>query len=408
MKISYIFLLIASIGISSQLNAQFSLSGELRPRTEISHGYGTLSEKDQEVSTFTAQRTRLNFLFKTESIHTKLVLQDVRTWGSQSQLVTNEDYATSIHEAWAEVFFSSEFSLKTGRQELVYDDQRILGSVGWAHQARSHDIAVLKYEKNIKFHFGIAHHENTNRKNNIYDGNDAYKNLQYIWFNKKWNNEKISILVLNNGVPTFNGSNEICRYTQTFGGNLSFKIKSTNVVSNFYFQTGESISGLDVSAFNFLLELSQRVSNNTFLVGYELLSGTSFDETSKNKSFTPLYGTNHKFNGFMDYFYVGNHFNSVGLHDAYFKYSFIKNKFGLNADIHLFATHANIESNLSKYLGTEIDLSLNWNMNKYSNFSFGLSKMLASDSMVLIKGGDNSAGQYWAYLMLTVKPSFIE
>ena len=87
--------------------------------------------------------------------------------------------------------------------------------------------------------------------------------------NKKWNNEKISILVLNNGVPTFNGSNEICRYTQTFGGNLSFKIKSTNVVSNFYFQTGESISGLDVSAFNFLLELSQRVSNNTFLVGYD-------------------------------------------------------------------------------------------------------------------------------------------
>jgi len=52
------------------------------------------------------------------------------------------------------------FSVKAGRQEVSYDDQRIFGSVGWAHRARSHDMAIFQYEKNVKLHFGIAHHEN--------------------------------------------------------------------------------------------------------------------------------------------------------------------------------------------------------------------------------------------------------
>ena len=156
--IKYTLLFILGIFTTFQLSAQFSLSGEFRPRTEVSHGYKSLASEDQDASTFTAQRTRLNFLYKAQGINTKLVLQDVRTWGSQAQLVGNEDYATSIHEAWAEVFFSPEFSLKAGRQELIYDDHRIFGSVGWAHQARSHDVAIFKYEQDVKLHLPILQH----------------------------------------------------------------------------------------------------------------------------------------------------------------------------------------------------------------------------------------------------------
>ncbi len=40
------------------------------------------------------------------------------------------------------------------------------------------------------------------------------------------------------------------------------------------------------------------------------------NENRRNEfAFTPLYGTNHKFNGWMDYFYVGNHGSSIGLQD---------------------------------------------------------------------------------------------
>ena len=77
--------------LAPALRAQFSLSGEFRPRTELSRGYSTLASDGQKASVFTSQRTRLNAVFKNEFIQTSLVLQDVRLWGGQPQLVTNED-----------------------------------------------------------------------------------------------------------------------------------------------------------------------------------------------------------------------------------------------------------------------------------------------------------------------------
>lgn len=152
--------MVLGISFSQFTRAQFTLSAEFRPRTELSHGYKTLAEDNQDVSTITAQRTRLNAGYSNTWIKTNLVLQDVRRWGNQKQLVGNEDYAVSIHQAWAQVFFTTDFSVKAGRQEVAYDDQRIFGSVGWAHQARSHDMAIFQYEKDLKLHFGIAHYEN--------------------------------------------------------------------------------------------------------------------------------------------------------------------------------------------------------------------------------------------------------
>ncbi|MCW0482876.1 hypothetical protein [Gaoshiqia sediminis] len=384
--------------------AQFSLSGEFRPRTELSHGAKSLASDNQDASLFTSQRTRLNAIYKSEKVLTMLVLQDVRTWGSQAQLVGNEDFATSVHQAWAEVFLAPEFSLKAGRQELVYDDQRILGNVGWAQQARSHDVAVFKYQKDISLHVGIAHHENSTITNNIFDGNDAYKDIQFAWFNKKWDDAGLSLLFLNNGVPVNEVDGQKVNYSQTFGGHGKFTIGEFKFSVNAYLQTGEDVAGNDISAHNLLLEA---ICKHGVTWGYERLSGTGYDD-SKNKSFNPLYGTNHKFNGFMDYFFVGNHLNNVGLNNIYAKYNYSKDELSLYAHVHYFSSAAKITSGADRYLGTEVDLGAGWKISPEANFSGGFSFMIADDSMELLKGGDKSAGNYWAYLMLTVTPTFIK
>lgn len=396
--------MVLGISFTQLSSAQFSLSGEFRPRTEMSHGYKSLAMEDQDLSTVTAQRTRLNFGFTNEFIKTKLVLQDVRRWGSQRQLVTNEDFATSVHEAWAEVLFTPEFSLKAGRQELVYDDHRIFGSVGWAHQARSHDVAVFKYEGDVKLHFGIAHHENSNLTNSEYDGPDAYKDMQYIWFNNAWEKTSLSLLFLNNGVPVMEGSDQETKYSQTIGGRLATKLESVKLASNLYYQGGKHASGKNISALNFMIE----ASTGAFTAGFEHLSGTDYNESSDMNSFTPFYGTNHKFNGFMDYFYVGNHGGSVGLNDIYLKYKYTKDKFGFDAHIHYFGAAADVAPDADKYLGTEIDLSASWAVKPMAKISVGLSRMFAGDSMELLKGGDADAGHYWGYVMLSVTPSFLK
>ncbi|MFW6289658.1 MAG: hypothetical protein ACOC0R_01720 [Mariniphaga sp.] len=402
----FLVLLICGLFFAPHAHSQFILSGEFRPRTEFSRGYKSLASEGQDMSIATSQRTRLNAIYSTEGLNTKLVLQDVRFWGSQPQLVANEDFATSVHEAWAEVSLISDFSLKAGRQELVYDDQRIFGNVGWAQQARSHDLVLLKYEEDVKLHVGIAHHQNSNITNNIYDGPDAYKNLQFAWFNQTWEAAGLSLLLVNNGVPVLiSGQNEITRYSQTFGGRFVYALENVSLATNLYGQTGEHRSGETIRAFNFLIEAAM---DNGLSAGYEYLSGNSFDKTDKVYAFEPLYGTNHKFNGFMDYFYVGNHINSAGLQDAYLKYNHSLDQINLAADLHYFASAGKIAPDAKKYLGTELDLTVSYRLQPAAALSAGWSFMFAGESMELLKGGNHTAGQYWGYIMLTVIPAFIK
>jgi hypothetical protein len=389
------------------VSAQFSLTGEFRPRTEFSRGYRTLAAEGQDMSIATAQRSRLNSIYNTETVKAKLVLQDVRYWGSQPQLVANEDFATSVHEAWAEVFFTAGFSMRAGRQELVYDDHRILGNVGWVHQARSHDLVLFKYENEFKLHLGIAHHENSNITDNFYTGPDAYKDLQFIWFNKTWETTGLSLLVLNNGVPYFESAqNQLTRYSQTIGGRIMHSPENLTLASNLYFQTGENVEGINISAMNFLAEASFK---QKFTVGYEYLSGNSYDRNDKIYAFNPLYGTNHKFNGYMDYFYVGNHLNDVGLNDIYISSGFRKEKISAEAWLHYFASAGKVNADAGKYLGTELDLGISWAVQPAATISAGWSVMFASENMELVKRrGDHTTGQHWGYVMLTVTPTFIQ
>jgi len=401
------YLLLIAIGflMTNVVFAQFSMTGEFRPRTEFNHGYKSLAYEDQDWSIPTTQRSRLNLMFAHEIVKTKLTLQDVRYWGSQPQLVTNEDYAISIHEAWADVGLAKNFTIKAGRQELVYDDHRIFGNVGWAQQARSHDLALFKYEKDFKIHFGVAHHENSDITNNIYDGPDAYKNMQFIWFNKIWKKNSLSLLFLNNGVPVMENEKQVSKYSQTMGGHYTIGLGQVGLASNFYYQTGKHSSEKDISAMNFMIEASLKCG---FSGGYEYLSGNSYDKNDKVYAFNPLYGTNHKFNGFMDYFYVGNYNNSYGLNDIYLKYKYSIKKIGLNADLHYFASAGKIAEDNSNSLGTEIDLTFSYKIHEIASLSAGWSTMFATESMEIIKGGDHTVGNHWAYIMLSVTPTFIK
>lgn len=117
--------------LSSTGYAQFALSGEFRPRTEYGHGFKKLAATPGAHALFTEQRTRLKFGYQQEKLSFGLTLQDVRIWGETGQ-INKADRLTSVHEAWGGIQLSGQWLLKLGRQELVYDDHRIMGSLDWA------------------------------------------------------------------------------------------------------------------------------------------------------------------------------------------------------------------------------------------------------------------------------------
>ncbi len=159
-----------------------------------------------------------------------------------------------------------------------------------------------------------------------------------------------------------------------------------------------------------MVEAKFKPGKIAFVLGFESLSGTDQSGESTNHSFFPLYGTNHKFNGLMDYFYVGNHANNVGLNDVYAKALIpMGAKSSLGTDLHFFSSNADLKQNLSKNLGTELDLVFSRTIAKNIKMNAGYSQLFDTESMQNIKGVSNSAKtNNWGWVLLIVNPNLLK
>lgn len=412
-------LILATVLFSSKAFSQFTISGEFRPRAEYRNGYKTLFTDFDDNAFFIDQRTRLNLDFKNEKYATRFVLQDVRVWGSTPQLIIGDGALTSIHEAWVQVFLK-DFSIKFGRQEIIYDDHRIFGNVGWVQQARSHDVVIFKYNKDdLKIDLGLAYNQDgASLSSTFYTVPASYKAFQYLWFNKKVGDFGGSLLFLNNGKQGGTPIDFKTYYSQTLGPRITYKKDALSAHLVFYYQGGREPNGITNKKINASLvgldvgyTINEKISAT---LGFERQSGNSeVTPGTKNEAFNPFYGTNHKFNGFMDYFYLGNHINSVGLQDIYFSLNFKPPKVTLRSDLHFFSSAEDVSNPLDgtamdKGLGVEWDLVLGAKLVNGANVNLGYSQMFATSTMeaLKLKGGNKGKTQYWGWLMITVKPQF--
>lgn len=407
MKLKNLLLAVLVI-MAAQSYAQLTISGELRPRAEYRNGYKTLNSDAQDAALFVSQRTRLNTKYVTDDYTFFVSFQDVRVWGDVSQLAENGS-SLALHQAWGQIKFNPNFAVKLGRQEIIYDDSRMFGNVGWAQQGRSHDATIFKFgNENYKLDLGIAYNQDKQAlTGNLYTVLKNYKAMQYAWFHKDWSNVKASFLFLNNGMQDL--AEEEILYSQTLGTHLKFKASDAlSINANAYLQTGKDKSDNDLSAYLVGLDLGYKASSDwNFGLGFEMQSGNDNATIGeKNKAFTPFYGTNHKFNGFMDYFYVGNHGNSVGLVDVYVKAKAkLGEKSSLTAFVHNFSAQAEIANGVDKQLGTEIDLVYSHKLSKDVSIGAGYSQMIASEGLEAVKDNYDGNGNNWAWLMVTIKPT---
>lgn len=413
--------------VSAGLMAQnVEVGAEVRPRFEYRNGYKELMPDGKNPASFISQRTRLNAFYANENFKVKLVLQDVRVWGDVNQLNKSDVFGTAIHEAWGEVLFSEKFSIKFGRQEIIYDDHRIFGSVGWAQQARSHDAAILKFtpSTNHKVDLGLAYNASgeTLYKTD-YTGMSNYKALQFIHYHGKFNKFGLSILELYNGMAydadTSTNLEEKIAWSLTMGPRLSYSGDKVKANLAFYYQGGKNAANNDLAAMYLGGDVSfNMVKNFSFGVGFEYLSGTATKDKAagKDKSFNPFYGTNHKFNGWMDYFYVGNHGGNVGLTDIYLPLAYNYKKWTFKAIPHYFLSAATLSEkddsgnwmDYSNGLGTEVDLVAIYAMSPAVNLQAGYSQLFATETMQILKGGNYQSTNHWAWVMITFKPAFFK
>jgi len=182
-KILYVLLLLMVV---LQANAQFTLDGQIRPRFEHRNGYKQLRTDDSEASNFMSQRTRVRFSFAKDNLEMKIAFQDIHTWGALTPKKTDAG-TMGLHEGWAKINFTEKCFLKVGRQELLYDNGRLMTNANWNQVGFVHDAIKAGY-LNDKWNVETVFAYNQNGKtfeNDFYNGLEVYKALNVLWISRK-------------------------------------------------------------------------------------------------------------------------------------------------------------------------------------------------------------------------------
>lgn len=402
---------IAFLASAATAYAQFSVKGELRTRSEYRHGYGALPAPNADAAAFISQRSRLSFGYIANELALGLSLQDVRVWGDEGQL--KDIPSMGLHEAWADITLVDSLGVKLGRQELVYDDHRLLGNVDWVQQGRSHDAAVLHFAHDgWQFHLGGAYNQNAEERfGRLYNASN-YKTLSYLWIGKKFSSVQFSALGITDGVQTTDTTTNLV-YRHTYGANGSFTIDKFRIQATVYGQSGTDKLDKTIAAYMAAVAASYSFDNLKVGIGMDMLSGTDATETKDNNTFNTLYATNHKFYGHMDYFInVPVDTKGGGLQDIYATIEYQPaNKWKLYLAAHQFSLASDIANptkpgtTADKGLGTEIDFWASYAMAKDIAFQIGYSHLIAKETMEILKGGKKDETANWAWLMVRVSPT---
>ena len=395
---------VLAVTVVAQDNNQFTVDAQLRTRGEYNNGAGTPRNEGQLPATFINNRARLSFdCQRNNNLELKFSLQNTGIWG-QNGINANEAQ-TSINEAWAKLKFGKGFFAQLGRQQLAYDDERILGTLDWHVAGNWHDALRLGYENQLhKLHLILAMNQATsNNRDNYYNGLMPYKNMQTLWYHYQTTDTPlgISLIAMNLGREAGEAGNGDTKYMQTFGTDVSCKPAAFDIHGAFYYQTGKNASNTKVSAWMASTKVGYHITPVWSVnAGYDYRSGND-GNSDKEKSFDQLFGSHHMFYGTMDYFTRNV---PLGLQDLQAGISAKAAKStNLQLNYHYLATVHNATTG-KKILGHEIDLQTTTKLMKNVTLMAGYSTMLGTETMDAVMGGNHKSWQDWAWVSLNINP----
>lgn len=414
------------------------ISTDVRVRSEIRHGYRTLPIKDTGVGAFINQRSRLNFDFKTKRFDLFASLQDARVWGQQDpregQGTTSSTTASPtttfplyLFEMYAEPHFNDKWSVRIGRQRVIYDNQRLFAENDWRLPGNSHDALRLIYNNKVNLNTELLFAFNQSAENNFTTTYAPlvknYKVLINHYLN--WKLSKNFTLTTLNTADGYQSS-EAKKYQTTYmrytnGGRLEYASYNWYLTFSGYYQHGKDSSGKKLSAFYIQPEIKYSgIKNVSLRLGFEYLSGQD-TASKKDNNFVPLYGVAHRFMGNMDFFTTfPADVNGGGIFNPYLFFQYQSKKTTLRIENHLFYSHTAFpfkgKSFNDKYLGFENDWRLNYKANTFTDIEFGFCWASVTNSMIEVKNPKAGASDldrysklpYWTYLSVKFTPTLLK
>ena len=427
-KATFILILAGLFSFANSAKAQFSISAELRPRFEMDNG--TIKPKHDSLSTFyyASSRARLRFDFEKEKYQMRFTLQDVRVWGNGDVYTSTGVWASTssldVYEAWFRLKLGEKSNITIGRQEIKYDDQRLISWRNWNQYGLAYDAIVYNYKsKGWNLNAGVSYNNMIKLQtgkpiddDELFNQNNLIKTLNFIHLKKKFSDHvSASASIVGAGYTNENQPGTIYM-TATYGLWAGLKFGGFDATVNAYYQNGHAQSGKNVSAYMLTLNPGYKVGKFRLGAGLDYISGddaNSSDYGEKEKTFNKMYGAVFKYYGWMNYYtYMKASTKNGGLMDIYPNLKFsISKKHTIDAYYHFFSLANSVKLGTKIIdelnLGSELDLRYTYKIMPEVNLQAGFSYYNVTETLEKIKGigVGNSSSPYWAWVMITFKPT---
>ncbi|MCB2198775.1 alginate export family protein [bacterium] len=389
--------LLASVfGAFADSKADYGLQLDARWRGESD---GRDMSSDTNMIHASALRSRLGVWMKQGDVKAYVQFQHPHTleWNS-SALAT--DNTVDVHQAFILVdrFLTDHLTMKLGRTELKYGDERLVGAVGWSNIGRVFDGVVFRYKADANwidfFYTNQSGPGMANSPNSLFTG---------LWGRMDALNLEAYLLHKNLVGPRPDG--EVVRTEARTTAGLYYKNMLTDQISTsgnaaYQFGTFRNWNGVgnsvdsDIGAWLFAWQVWYSMNPETMPaigVGVDLTSGDDDLGDTSIGTFDNLYYTGHKFRGHMDLF-LGS--NLRGLRDVYFTIKMTSyDRLTTAFSFHNFAEMAAPSGSSTSVLGNEIDLDSSYKLKP--NLSLG------AGGGLYLPDNSNLDSALWGYLMLS-------
>jgi len=412
------------------LYPSLTVGGELRVRPEYRNNED-FNDGAVDNNSFVVSRTRINLNVKVNDKVTLFVQpQHTATWGSElltaqgsektfpvggddsGQLTYRRNFynALDLHQAYGEInnLFGVPLSVRFGRQEINYGDQRLVGAFGWSNYGRAFDAVSFNYKWSILSAdlFGAKVVESSDGDNDT-DFGGLHITLSseemrpevnaYVFYKRDASGPSTSLELWTGGVRVhFTGLKGVAL---TGEGAYQWGLKDQRALKV------QAFAGALKGKYTFPVVLKPEI-----LVEYDIASGDKDGSDDKYETFDNLYPTNHPHYGYMDYMSWKNMQDIRG--GIGFK---PMDKVSINADYHILSLYTNkdnwykasgavmipTDGVADRSIGSELDVLVKCDVVNGVNFEAGYSRFFAGDFIKDIKG-TNVADSDWAYLIARV------
>ncbi len=425
----------------SQPATNWDIGGQFRARYEAKENAGSFPNLDfiradvQNDNDYFLLRTKFHLGYSPASwVNFFGEGRDSRAWSDERRPSPDQD-KFDLHQAFVLLGNPKQFplSLKVGRQEMSYGDERFIGAVDWINTGRVFDAAKVRFENDTFWLDAFA-----GRVIVPYDDHFNVAN-DYDWFSGVYFSSKkiiprqetqIFFLMRNVGNKSPNaiatgvggpGARDI--YTP------GLRVKS--VPGAFCgWDYGAEIAGQFGSVSSKAGRLDHEALAADAVIGYTwsrafgsprlgleytYASGDSNPSDNKNGTFDLLFGTNHKLYGLMDLFGLRNMHNpsvsfvikphkTLALRLDYLAFwladtrDFLYPESGPARNANGYGRNPQFDS----FIGSELDFVATWQPAKWSEFQFGYGHFFAGDyirrSAESVPANRGAADANWVYV----------